>query len=71
MSQNFLTIQNTLLKGYVMSAVITTTSQAVELVLLSGKGDVLSTRYLPSFDVAVEQAIQSGACTIDHETLDL
>lgn len=58
------------IRNKLMSAVITTTSQAVELVLLSGNADVLATRYLPSMDVAIDEAIKAGASSITHETLD-
>ena len=52
-----------------MSALITTTSQAVEL-LVHNNGTILSTSYPNSVESAIKQAELLGVTSIDFEELD-
>lgn len=52
-----------------MSAIITTTSQAVELVV-HNNGIIVSTSYPNSVELAVKQAESLGVTSIDFEELN-
>ncbi len=52
-----------------MSAIITTTSKAVELVV-HNNGNILSTTYPTSVESAIQQAESLGVTSIDFEELD-